>query len=138
MDGGDVIPNLDEPWTLAGASLMDWCAGVGAAITTIELFHLTPARSMPVLIAVLLGVTLGLAALKRRFPDRDRGVMNYVVVRLGFSPPGIPAPADFQPIWSAAPLKEFPEGKEFRELGLIDLFAVSSDDSEDEDEGFGF
>jgi len=135
MDSGEVIPNLDEPWTMAGATVMEWSSGFVMAIMVMEIFFGTTAKYTPVLIAVLLGTTFGLAMLRRSFPDSQKGLANSLIVQLGSTPPGLPAPAQFQPEWSAAPLKLYPEEKEYTELSLHLLFPVVGD-PEEEDEIF--
>jgi len=130
MDNGEVIPNLDEPWTLAGATLMEWVSGFTMAIMVMELFFGTTAKYMPVLVVVLLGTTFGLAVLRRGFPDSHKGVANSLIVMLGSTPPGLPAPAQFQPEWSASPLKSYPDEKEWVELSLDLVFPVEPEEEE--------
>ncbi len=122
MDNGEVIPALNESWSFAGAKVMEWASGFVAMIIVQELFLSTPAKSMPILIVVMFGTTLGLASVRRLFPDEERGLSNTCMVKLGIEPPNIPAPAPFQPIWSGTPVRELPEKKEFRELELHNLF----------------
>jgi hypothetical protein len=99
MDDGQVIPGLNEEWSFAGAKLMEWMTGVTTAFLVSTLIE-KPATAMPLLVIVLIGTTLSLSNLRKRFPDEERGVMNLVMTSLGFQPVGIPAPARLQPRWS--------------------------------------
>ena len=117
MDSGDVIPGLNEDWTFGGCKAMEWMAGLMMALmlgTGLE----KPANYMPFLVLVWIGTTLGLAALRKRFPDEERGVRNLVMASCGFEPIGIPAPARLQPIWSGAPLRSLKENCLFQQLEL--------------------
>jgi len=117
MDSGDVIPGLNEDWTFGGCKAMEWMAGLMMALmlgTGLE----KPANYMPFLVLVWIGTTLGLAALRKRFPDEERGVRNLVMASCGFEPIGIPAPARLQPIWSGAPLRSLNENCLFQQLEL--------------------
>lgn len=99
MDDGSVIPGLNEDWTFAGAKLMEWMTGVTTAFLVSSLIE-KPATAMPLLVIIMIGTTLGLSNLRKRFPDEERGVMNLVMTSLGFQPVGIPAPSRIQPRWS--------------------------------------
>lgn len=99
MDDGQVIPGLNEEWSFAGAKLMEWMTGVTTAFLVSSLIE-KPATAMPLLVIVLIGTTLFLSNLRKRFPDEERGVMNLAMTSLGFQPIGIPAPAKLQPRWS--------------------------------------
>ena len=105
MDNGDVIPGLNEDWTFAGCKVFEWLAGLITAMLVASAFD-RPGQQMPLIIIVWIGTTLGLAGLRKQFPDEERGVRNVCMVSLGFEPPGIPAPAKIQPRWSGAPLRE--------------------------------
>lgn len=129
MDSGAEIPGLGESWTFAGAKAMEWVAGLVAFMVVSELFKINPAHSMPVLMLVWLGTTLGLASVRRRFPDEERGVRNAAMVALGFAPPGIPAPAKIQPYWSGIPVREMGKNSYWEQLDLGAVF-----DSLDADE----
>ncbi len=125
MDNGQVIPGLNESWTMLGAKLMEWVSGFVALICAQELiFKESAGKAMPALMMIWFGTTLGLAALRKRFPDEERGLANMCMVSMGFCPPGIPAPADLQPIWSGCPLRELNEETEFRYLDLDQVFEV--------------
>lgn len=131
MDNGEVIPGLNEPWTFAGAKVMEWVSGFVMFMVVSELFGIQPGKAMPILLAVWFTTTLGLASLRRRFPDEERGVRNVAMVALGFPPPGIPAPAAIEPLWSGAPMREVPESTYFSKLGLDRLFPSIPDDDEE-------
>ncbi|MCI5066192.1 hypothetical protein MRY87_10745 [bacterium] len=127
MDNGEVIPGLDEGWTFAGARVTEWGSGFLVAILIQEMFLSSPARTMPIFLGILIGTTFGLVRLRKAFPDEERGVANFFMVILGISPPGIPAPAAIQPVWSGVPVKKLEEKKEYHQLHLSELF--------DEEEG---
>jgi hypothetical protein len=71
----------------------------------------------------MIGTTLTLATLRSQFPDEERGLRNFAMTKLGFAPPGIPAPADLQSVWSGAPMRELPEVSKFTTLGLCEILA---------------
>ncbi|MCB0328492.1 MAG: hypothetical protein KDD70_02480 [Bdellovibrionales bacterium] len=133
MDNGEVIPGMDEGWTFAGARVMEWGSGFVLAIMVQELFFSTPAKTMPLFLAILVGTTFGLAGLRKVFPDEERGVANYFMVQLGICPPGIPAPADIQPLWSGLPMQALDAKKEFVQLGLLEVFPHGADEEDGED-----
>ncbi len=122
MDDGYVIPCLNEEWTLLGAKLSEWGAGMVMFMVVAEGFQLNISRSMPLLLGISLITILSLAAFRKKFPDEERGVRNSVCCAIGIPPQGIPAPALMQPVWSGAPLRELPEKCEYRELELDLLF----------------
>lgn len=122
MDSGEEIPGLNEDWTFAGAKLFEWVAGFMALLIASELFVVNAGQSMPLLVAVMVMTTFGLASLRRGFPDEERGVRNLIMLNLGFPPPGVPTPSKLQPLWSGSPLREFDEKSQFKELGLDQVF----------------
>jgi hypothetical protein len=130
VDNGEVIPGLNEEWTLGGAKLFEWIAGFMMFIIASELFFTNTGRAMPQLMAIWVCTTFGLAAGRRMFPDEERGVRNAALTALGISPPGIPTPASLQPYWSGAPLRELDESSLFRELQL-DLVLTTTEDGAD-------
>lgn len=130
MDSGHVIPGLNEEWTLMGAKLNEWTCGAIAFLMCSELFN-KPARAMPLLIAILVGVSLGLAMLRRKFPDEEKGMRNFACMFVGVQPPGIPKPAAMQPTWSGVPFDGLSPTAEFMQLGLDKVFS-SADDSEEQ------
>jgi len=128
MDNGEVIPGLNEPWTFAGATALEWGSGIMMLMISKELLHLNPARNMPILIGLAVGTALLLAQGRRRFPDEQRGVRNFVMISLGLNPPLIPAPAQLQPVWSGCPMRAMRPNREFAELELDKVFEVGSVD----------
>lgn len=137
MDDGYVIPGLNEDWTLGGAKLFEWIAGISMALVFSEIFLTKMARSMPLLGLVLVMTTFGLAALRRRFPDEERGIRNAGMVALGICPPGLPAPSALQPIWSGSPNRALHEESYFMQLGLDKLWGGQDYglDAEEENQG---
>ncbi len=133
MDNGEEIPGLNEDWMFAGAKLFEWMAGFMSMLIASELFVGNASRSMPILVMVMVGTTFGLASVRRNFPDEERGVRNLVMVSLGFEPPGIPKPADIQPVWSASPIRELDEKTNFMELGLDEIFQKEDLNNQDDD-----
>ena len=131
MDNGEVIPGLNESWTLGGAKLGEWMAGFMALIIASEvLFTDKLAKSMPALMLIWVGTTFGMAALRRMYPDEERGLRNQAMVAIGVPPPGIPLPAQLQPYWSGFPAKDIDPKSEFAQLNLNVLF-----ENENGDEG---
>lgn len=130
MDNGEEIPGLNEDWTFAGCKLMEWLGGFMAMILAAEFLVTSAGRAMPILVGLMIGTTMGLAQLRRGFPDEERGIRNLVMVSLGFAPPGLPRPAAVQPVWSGAPVRELKEDCHFSKLGLSELFAVEDQDED--------
>lgn len=133
MDDGYVIPGLNEDWTLGGAKLFEWIAGFCMALVFSEVFVSKMARQMPLLGAILVGTTFGLAALRRRFPDEERGVRNFFMVAMGACPPGLAAPSSIQPLWSGSPLRALDEKTNYMQLGLDKLFGAQDYSGEAEE-----
>ena len=131
MDNGEVIPGLNEDWTLGGAKLAEWIAGFMMFIIASELFFDNIGRNMPQLLIIWVSTTFGLAALRRSFPDEERGIRNSSLTAIGVEPPGIPAPASLQPYWSGAPARELRPECEFSELGLSQVFDRQSQEQVD-------
>jgi hypothetical protein len=129
MDSGEEIYGLGEEWSFLGAKVVEWCAGLAMFIIASEIFFKGDlAGSMPFLLAVWIATTVSMATLRKRFPDEEKGLMNMLMVTCGFAPPGIPAPAEIQPLWSGAPIRYMPEGAEFSQLGLEEVFGVEDED----------
>jgi hypothetical protein len=131
MDSGEEIPGLNEEWTLLGAKLMEWVSGLVMCMVVSELFMLKTTRAAPILVLILLGTVFGLAGLRRRYPDEERGIRNQAMVAMGLPPPGIPAPSAIQPSWSAAPVRDSEAQSYYAQLDLAKLFPNSSDDEAD-------
>ena len=134
MDNGEVIPGLNEDWTLGGAKLSEWVGGFMMFIIASELFFTNVGKSMPQLMAIFIGGTFGMAALRRMFPDEERGIRNAAMTAMGIPPPGIPAPAVLQPYWSGAPMREMDETTEFKALSLDLLFETAEEGDSKESE----
>lgn len=128
MDSGDVIPGLNEDWTFAGARPAEWMSGFMTSFLAANMVD-KPAQWMPFLVMIWIGTTLGLALLRKKFPDEERGVRNIVMVTCGFEPPGIPAPSKLQPLWSGAPIKAVKEDCLYAQLGLDELRDRPSQDA---------
>ena len=120
-DDGEVLQGLDETWTFMGANAMEWACGL-VVFFLISLFADSPARAMPFMLLGWVLTTTSLAALRRSFPDQERGVRNALAVACGLNPPSIPAPSSLQPVWSGCPLKEVPRKCKLRQMGLDDAF----------------
>jgi len=112
-----------------GAKLNEWNCGVVAFLMCQGFFE-KPTRAMPILIGIMIGTALGLAALRRRFPDEEKGMRNYCCMLVGIHPPGIPAPAKMQPLWSGAPLRELHPESDFVQLGLQQVLSMTEDEQE--------
>lgn len=127
MDDGHVIPALNENWTFAGATPMEWASGLAAAIIFSELFVSNLGRSMPLILMVLISVPILLATLRKTYPDEERGLRNHLMSILGIAPPGIPKPAMLQPIWSGSPIADIREDSHYKRLALDSLFPRSEE-----------
>ena len=127
MDGGEVIPSLNEDWSFAGAKLFEWLAGLTTAFLVSNVM-VKPAHDMPLLVLIWIGTTLCLALTRKRFPDEERGVRNMCMASCGFPPPGIPAPARLQPIWSGCPIQNLKDSCLYMQLGLDDVLFRKEDD----------
>ncbi len=93
MDSGQVIPGLNQSWTLGGAKVMEWMSGFLACIIFQELFLDSASRSMPIVMAIWVLTTYSLAAMRRSFPDEEIGLRNKLAVTLGVCPPNLPPPS---------------------------------------------
>lgn len=133
FDDGEVLQGLDENWTFMGANAMEWATGL-VVFLLISLFADSPARAMPFMLAGWVLTTTTLASLRRSFPDQERGVRNAVSTACGFPPPGIPAPAILQPVWSGAPSKAIKVTTKYRKYGLDKMFPSFQRDLSEPDE----
>jgi hypothetical protein len=88
----------------------------------VQLFASSMASAMPFMLMAWIGTTVSVAGLRRTFPDEHRGIRNVVLTACGFPPPGIPAPAALQPVWSACPVRALDGNSRFMKLGLDELF----------------
>lgn len=122
MDNGQVIQGLGDDWTFLGAKLTEWVAGFVSGIMVQELLFAGKSNGMPFVLATMIGVAYSMAGFRSRFPDEERGMRNYIMTAIGLCPPGIPAPASLQPVWSGAPTREVKPTCAYNELGLDELF----------------
>lgn len=127
MDDGEEIQGLDEDWNFAGAKVGEWIAGCVTFMLAGEL-SLGFGRSMPLLLVIWFGTTLGLAAIRRGFPDQEKGMRNAFMEFAGFDPPGLPKPYYSQPLWSGAPMRDHKEGQNFKDLDLGAVFKLKLDE----------
>lgn len=135
FDDGEVLPGLNESWTFMGANAMEWGVGV-VVFVMIGSFARTPASAMPFMLGGWVLTTTTLATVRNLFPDQERGVRNAVMTACGFPPPGIPAPASLQPVWSASPIREVPRRTRFARLGLENLFPSFERNMTDPDQDY--
>lgn len=106
---------------------MEWICGLAAALVFSELFVVNIGRSMPLILAVAIGIPVLMATLRKSFPDEERGVRNAGMLAMGFAPPGIPTPAKLQPVWSGLPMPELDKESEYTQLGLDAVIHVESE-----------
>jgi hypothetical protein len=128
MDDGHVIQGLGDQWHFAGARLTEWIAGFVSGILVMEFVYSGKSDGMPIVLGTMIFVTLSLSQLRRKYPDEERGLRNHVMSAVGVQPPGIPAPANLQPIWSGAPVRVLNPKSSFVELGLGDVFVRDSEE----------
>jgi len=121
MDDGEVIQDLEEPWSFLGATLMEWMAGL-IVFLVISLFGSSAVRMMPFMLIGLVATPMGLASIRHMHPDGERGLRNVLTTSCGLPPPGIPAPASLQPEWSGAPVRELDQKLKFVKLGLDQVY----------------
>jgi hypothetical protein len=132
MDSGEEIAGLNEGWNFLGAKWSEWLAGVAMFLVTGELFFKGQLnKGMPLMVLAFIGTTLFLARIRKSFPDEERGLRNYLMVKCGFVPPGVPAPADFQGHWSGCPIYELPKESPFVQAGLDKVFFEPNKSAED-------
>jgi hypothetical protein len=132
MDDGFEIPGLNEQWTFLGAKGMEWMIGFTCGLLWLGMGHGKISRQMPVFIMMLFGMTMFAKTLREKFPDEERGVRNQFCLWFGLNPPGIPAPAELQPVWSGAPLRELAHEKEYMTLGLDKVFPKPAEGEDDD------
>jgi hypothetical protein len=83
---------------------------------------------MPFLVLVMIGTTLSLATLRKRFPDEERGVMNLLMTTCGFAPPGIPVPSKLQPRWSGGRITTLDKDSMFMQLELHQTIQMAQEE----------
>lgn len=137
MDDGQVIQSLGDDWTFAGCKVMEWASGFVAALVVQEVCFTKPTEGMPFFLSILIVLPQLLASVRKSFPDGERGMRNAVMVKCGLTPPGLPDPAEIQPMWSGAPFRYMSDNKEFMRLGLNEVLK-SPDTAEDEENKLGF
>ena len=129
MDNGDVLPDLDKPWTFVGATAMEWIIGFSMFVIVSTFAPNGEYGAMvPFMVAGWVATTYTIASMRKIFPDQEKGMRNYFSTMAGVPPMGIPAPAILQPVWSATLVKELPENSEFMQIGLQHLFPVHEED----------
>lgn len=128
MDGGEVIPGLNEDWTFANCKVFEWISGFMVSFLVATVVE-KPGTAIPFLLLIWVGSTLTLSYLRRQFPDETRGVANLFILTCGVCPPGIPRPARIQPRWSGGRISSVREGCMYTELGLDDLRHMSNGDA---------
>ena len=121
MDNGEVLQGIEEDWNFMGANVSEWIVGF-VAFLIIGQFGVSIARSLPFMLSGWVLATTTLAALRKTYPDEQRGLRNAVLTACGFNPPDIPAPAVLQPVWSGAPVKQVADDSKFKQIGLDKLF----------------
>jgi hypothetical protein len=135
FDNGEVLPDLDKPWMFVGATMSEWMIGFSVFVL-ISVFapHGMVGRMLPFMILGWVTTTYTLGSLRRIFPDGEKGMRNYFTSLVGLPPPGIPAPASLQPVWSATLLKELPKDSDFMQIGLHLVFPIHQVDIEEPDD----
>lgn len=128
MDNGEVIPGLNEDWTFLNCKVFEWMSGFMVALLASTLLD-KPAKAIPFLLLIMIGSTLTLSMLRRKFPDEERGVANLFFVSCGFPPPRIPTPAKLQPLWSGGRIRSVREETLYAQLGLEALRHMPSQDA---------
>lgn len=132
MDNGEEIQGLNEGWTFMGCKPMELMAGFMVLILEHELlFRNDVSIGMPFMMASWVFTAAILRSVRLLVPDEERGIRNYAMVMMGFSPPGIPAPALIQDYWSGCPVRELDPECRYRELELDRLFPTTPEDIED-------
>lgn len=122
MDDGEELAMLNEPWTFLGMKLNELISGSMVMMLILALTQTKSPAIMPLVLIAGIASSMIAATLRRRYPDEERGVRNYFMVKMGFTPPGIPAPSELQPYWSGSPIRELKTTTRFIELGLDEIF----------------
>lgn len=127
MDNGEELSMLNEPWAFLGVRLNEWIIGFMVMILILGITGAKGPGIMPVVVGAGVACAVIAATLRSRFPDEERGLRNYFMLKLGFTPPGIPTPSELQPYWSAAPISELKPTTRYAELGLDEIFLHDED-----------
>jgi hypothetical protein len=132
MDNGEEIQGLEEGWTFLGAKISEWCAGIAVFVMIGEVFFKGRMNSgIPIMAICGVGTAIALTRLRKTFPDEEKGVVNHFCVLFGFTPPGVPTPAELQDHWSGTPCAKLDADCEFVKLGLHDVFFPTKDEDEE-------
>lgn len=125
MDSGEEIPSLNEGYTLFGAKVSEWVAGISTGFIAMfvaqEFFGVRGPTIAPILFVISAGTTYFLRTTRIRFPDEERGMMNRALDFLGLTPPGLPDTARNQPYWSGSRVRRLPEKSNFNQLNLLQI-----------------
>ena len=133
MDNGEEIPLLNESWTFAGMKLNELMVGFMVMLMIMAISGAKAPSVMPIVFIAGVFSSFSAAALRRQFPDEERGVRNFCMVYMGFAPPGIPTPSTLQPFWSSGRVRTLKESTRYMELGLDEIFVEDEDDKEDDE-----
>lgn len=133
MDTGEVITGLNETWSFAGCTALEWGAGFMVFMLSSELVS-HPGRAMPILLIAMVTTAFSMAGARKAFPDEEVGLRNFMMVWMGITPPGLPRPAIQQPFWSGAPARALSEKNHFDTLKLIQLFEKAEGEGEEEED----
>lgn len=127
MDSGETIQGLNESWEFFGAKVTEWMSGVMLGFIWLGLSPNNFGASMPMFFGFSVFIPYVLSTQRKLFPDEERGIRNNLCAFFGFNPPGIPAPASLQSVWSGCPLKEYDKEKEYVDLGIDEMLKVQDD-----------
>ena len=121
MDNGEVIQDIDQPWSFMQVRLMEWICGAVFALI-VQLFFKSPANAIPFMLVGVFAVAFSMAGVRKLYPDEERGLRNAFAVFLGIPPVGIPTPSKMQPIWSGGQIRDLKEDTNFKKLRLDYIF----------------
>jgi len=134
MDSGEEIPSLNEGYTLFGAKISEWVAGITTGFISMfiaqEFFGVRGPTIAPLLFVISGATTIFLRTTRIRFPDEERGMMNAVLDSLGFTPPGLPDTARNQPYWSGGRIRRLPDKSNFNQLDLLQVVCKPESDKD--------
>ncbi len=133
FDNGEVLPDLDKPWTFLGATMTEWIIGF-AVFVLISVFAQSGhvGRMIPFMLLGWVFTTYTLGSMRRLFPDGEKGLRNHFSTLIGVPPIGIPTPSKLQPVWSATPVKKlrplwskvYQKECDFIDIGLDKIFPI--------------